>query len=135
MFNPWRHLGEHLPHVDIIWTRLPGDLRGLTDGRVIWMDPRLTQVQRRCTIAHEAVHCERGVPADAREERAVEVIAARRLVALDALVDALVWSRHTCEVASELWVDVPVLVALVRSLSGRERAWIDEQLHERGVHQ
>ena len=57
------------------------------------------------------------------------------LVALDALVDAVVWSRHTCEVASELWVDVPVLVALVRSLSGRERAWIDEQLHERGVHQ
>lgn len=29
MFNPWRHLGEQLPHVDIIWTRLPGDLRGL----------------------------------------------------------------------------------------------------------
>ena len=32
-------------------------------------------------------------------------------------------------------VAIPVLVALVRSLSGRERAWIDEQLHERGVHQ
>lgn len=31
MFNPWRHLGEHLPHVDVIWTRLPGDLRGLTE--------------------------------------------------------------------------------------------------------
>lgn len=111
-------------------------MRGLTDGRVIWMDPRLTQVQRRCTIAHEAVHCERGVPADAREERAVEVIAARRLVALDALVDALVWSR-------------PYLRGSVGALgrcAGADRAgavavragagaWIDEQLHERGIHQ
>lgn len=128
MFNPWKYLGERLPHVDIVWTRMPGDLRGLTDGRIIWMDPRMTQAQRRCVVAHETVHCERGVPADGKEERRVETIAARRLITLERLVDALAWSRHTGEVASELWVDVPMLVALAHSLTPAERAWIDTQL-------
>lgn len=54
-------------------------------------------------------------------------------IALDRLVDVLVWTRRTEEVAEELWVDVPMLVALVQSLTDRERDWIDEQLRERGV--
>ena len=94
--------------------------------------------ERRCTIAHELVHDERRIfPANpvlrAREELRVERIAARRLIALDRLVDVLVWTRRTEEVAEELWVDVPMLVALVQSLTDQERDWIDEQLHERGV--
>lgn len=134
MHNPWRHLGEHLPHVDIVWRRLPGDLRGVTDGRTIWLDPRMTQAQRRCVVAHETVHCERGVPADAKEERRVDQIAARRLVALDELVEALLWTRHTAELVDELWVDSAAFVALVQSLTPAEKAWIDQQLKERGHH-
>ena len=64
----------------------------------------------------------------AREEETVERIAARRLIALDHLVDVLRWTRSTREVAAELWVDVPMLQALGRSLTDAERAWIDEQL-------
>ncbi|GGB22253.1 hypothetical protein GCM10011489_08050 [Gordonia jinhuaensis] len=64
----------------------------------------------------------------AREELTVERIAARRLIALDHLVDVLRWTRSTGEVAAELWVDVPMLQALGRSLTDAERAWIDEQL-------
>lgn len=134
MFNPWKYLGEHLPHVDIIWTRLPGDLRGLTDGRIIWLDDRMTQAQRRCVVAHETVHCERGVPADAKEERRVDQIAARRLVALDELVDALLWTRHTAELVDELWVDAAAFVALIQSLSPAEKVWIDRQLTDRRHH-
>lgn len=94
--------------------------------------------ERRCTIAHELVHDERRIfPVDrvlrAREELRVERIAARRLIALERLVDALVWTRRTEEVAEELWVDVPMLVALVQSLTDTERTWIDDQLRERGV--
>lgn len=36
--------------------RLPGALAGVTDGHTIWVDDRLTLVERRCTIAHELVH-------------------------------------------------------------------------------
>ena len=44
------------------------------------------------------------------------------------------WSgRRTEEVAEELWVDVPMLLALVQSLTDQERDWIDAQLRERGV--
>lgn len=134
MFNPWRYLGERLPDVEVIWKHLPGDIRGLTDGRRIWLDPRMTQAQRRCVVAHETVHCERGVPADAKEERRVDRIAARRLIALDQLVDALLWTRHTAELVDELWVDSAAFVALVQSLTPHERAWIDAQLTERGHH-
>ena len=69
----------------------------------------------------------------AREELTVERIAARRLVALEQLVDVLCWTRRTEEVADELWVDVPMLVALVQSLTDTERQWIDKQLEQRGV--
>lgn len=96
----------------------------------------MTQAERRSALAHELVHDERQVyPRDvvlaAREERVVETIAARRLIDLDRLVDVLRWTRHATEAAEELWVDVPMLLALIRSLTGDEREWIDEQLEDR----
>jgi len=116
-------------------------LPGAQAGRVDWarhavvVDRRLSQVQRRCTVAHELVHVERGpVPDDpwlrAREERAVETEAARRLIELDALADALAWSDRPAEVAEELWVDVQLLGARVAGLSEGERAWLAERLGE-----
>ena len=78
-------------------------------------------------MAHELVHVERGpVPADpwlaAREERAVEAEAARRLIPLEALAGALAWSRRPVEVADELWVDVQTLAVRIGGLSVAERA-------------
>lgn len=69
----------------------------------------------------------------AREELTVERIAARRLVALEQLVNVLCWTRRTEEVAEELWGDAPMLITLVQSLTDTERRWIDEQLEQRGV--
>lgn len=111
-------------------------LAGCINGRRIQMADDLTQAERRCTIAHELVHDERRVyPRDAvlraREETAVHEIAARRLIELEDLIDVLRWARHAAEVADELWVDVPTLLALVRSLTDDEREWIDEQLEDR----
>ena len=67
---------------------------GLQQGRRIWLCRTLTQAERRCTLTHELVHRERGpVPRDpaaaAAEERAVDEIAARRLITLGSLVDGL----------------------------------------------
>lgn len=104
------------------------DLHAVPDWarRVVTVDCRLSAVQRRCTLAHELVHVERGpVPRDpwlaAREEAAVEAEAARRLIPLDALAGALAWSRRPDEVAEELWVDVQTLAVRIGGLSDVER--------------
>lgn len=107
---------------------LPGAQSGRVDWarRVVTVDCRLSAAQRRCTLAHELVHVERGpVPADpwlaAREEAAVEAEAARRLIPLEALAGALAWSRRPVEVADELGVDVQTLMVRVGGLSVAER--------------
>lgn len=136
-WHPWREAARR-PHLIIELAQLQADLRGCISGNRIQLNASDLQAERRCTLTHELVHDERRIfPADrvlqAREELRVERIAARRLIALDRLVDVLVWTRRTEEVAEELWVDVPMLVALVQSLTDEERDWIDEQLRERGV--
>lgn len=137
-YSPWRD-ARGREHLDILFVNdLPAGVRGRTIGHRIEINQRLLGAERRCTLAHELVHDERRIwPANrvlrAREEETVERIAARRLIAIDQLVDVLCWTRHTGEVAEELWVDVPMLTALVASLTDVERAWIDAQLEERGA--
>lgn len=132
MYHPWRD-ARNREHLGITFERLADGRRGCLRGDRITINTGDDQAQRRCTLAHELVHDERRIfPQDevlqAREEETVERIAARRLIALDHLVDVLRWTRSTGEVAAELWVDVPMLQALGRSLTDAERAWIDEQL-------
>lgn len=132
MYHPWRDARDR-EHLSITFERLADGRRGCLRGDRITINTGDDQAQRRSTLAHELVHDERRVfPVDrvlrAREELTVERIAARRLIALDHLVDVLRWTRSTGEVAAELWVDVPMLKALGRSLTDAERAWIDEQL-------
>lgn len=135
MYHPWRDARsrEHL-RIDIRW--LPDGRRGCLRGDDVTINAADDQAQRRCTLAHELVHDERRVfPRDrvlrAREELTVERIAARRLIQLEALVDALLWSRDARETAAELWVDVPMLVAFVQSMTKEEKVWVGKQLEER----
>jgi gp43 len=54
-------------------------------------------VEERCTLTHKLVHAEHGpFPRwlTAREEAAVNAEAARRLILLDALGEALAWSLY-----------------------------------------
>lgn len=95
----------------------------------------MTQAERRSALAHELVHDERQVyPRDvvlaAREERAVETIAARRLIDLAQLVEVLRWTRNGSEAAEELWVDLPMFLAFIRSLTEDERLWVNMRIED-----
>lgn len=133
MYHPWRHLRD-LAHVRLEWRHDTHDL-GCTHFRadLITMSTQQTQAERRCTIAHELVHLERGpVPPhlEAREEEVVEREAARRLIDLHDLGEALAWSPYPCEVADELWVDEAMLEARLAGLHPSERAWLRRRMAE-----
>lgn len=126
-YHPWRIL-RGLPHVTIRWSSTVA--RGQIDGHTITLHPLLTQAERRSTLAHELVHLERGQPPphlEAREELIVEEIAARRLVDLDDLADAIVWHDGQAhdDMAEDLWVDRAILVARIRALDAEEHAYIE----------
>lgn len=124
---------------------LPDDVLGLAfhDERRIEIAEGLLQVERRCVLAHELVHLERGPCAGhhAREESAVDHEAARRLITLEALTTALLWSQDEHELADELWVDVAMVRARLAGLTTIERdaierrfsaseRWLDSELSD-----
>lgn len=129
-YNPWdeaRRLG-----VRVITRELPGTMWGCWHGpsRTVILDSTLVQHERRVTLAHELVHAERGDTCrqDRRTEAAVHAIAARRLVTLDALADALRWTRDPDALAEELWVDTATVEVLLDDLDDAERAWLEDRL-------
>lgn len=141
-YDPWDHLERHFPEVRLI-THLPlpsGRVGGIS-GRRLWLDRDLDKAGQRSTLAHEIVHLERmhragprgrrGECPDesefericlAREENAVDAIAARRLIPLASLIDAVRWSTDRRELAAELGVDDEMLAARVAGLTPAERS-------------
>lgn len=125
MFHPWRRLRAQ-PEIDVTWPVMPGRL-GSTDGSTaIRMHPHQSQVQRRCTLAHELAHIELGhtggcTPATERE---AAQHAARLLIDMDDLLDALRWADDLREVAECLWVVEETLLARYDGLTSEERARI-----------
>lgn len=126
-YSPWQHLTTDWPHIHVDpRADLPPGMYGAWTPGVLHLSRRLTQAGRRCTLAHELVHLERG-PAPtspdllAAEERAVDIIAARRLITLPSLADAIRWSRHLDEVADECWVDRHTLRVRLSSLTNDEQ--------------
>ena len=113
MPHPWRAL-RALSEVRLHWRDdMPASLRGATDGERIWMRDDMTQVERRCVLAHELEHVRRGHSSCQPEsvEAAVQSAAARYLLPDPHVVaDALVWARGDVEAAAdELWVTERVL--------------------------
>lgn len=136
MFDPWGEL-DRLPGWRVEWTR---GLRGLGStkfaDRTITLDARLGRRDERCVLSHELVHAERGpFPRwlRPREERLVSSIAARRLIPLDALGEALAWSLDAHIVADELDVDLPTLHARLAALGPAERAYLTERTAHHGA--
>lgn len=137
MYHPWRalrHLGDE-------WTLKWAPLAGVVDklGHTTWHDKTITldpdqgQAQRRSTLAHELVHVERGPWADGhedREERVVDQLAARRLIGIRQLGEALAWSHDLAEAADELWVDEATLQIRLKHLHPSERHYLRRRLHE-----
>ncbi|WP_127572722.1 ImmA/IrrE family metallo-endopeptidase [Georgenia faecalis] len=133
MWHPWRIL-RALPHVIVHWTpTLPGDVRGITDGRAIWLDDTQLQTERRSTLTHELEHITRGHRGcvSGAEERDVREAAARRLIPMTALLDVLRWAGHLEEAAEELWVDVDTLEARLEALTDDERRQLERLIADR----
>jgi len=122
MFHPWRRLRAQ-PEIDVVWEPMP-DRLGSTDGsRLIRLHPVQLQVERRCTLAHELahIHLRHVGGCSAAEERAATLLAARWLVDMDTLLDALRWADDLATVADECWVDEPTLLARLDGLTSSER--------------
>lgn len=135
-YDPWGDLSQRT-YLSVEFVDLPTGHRGILCGDIIHIDRHQLQVERRCTVAHELVHDERRVFPDdpvmqAREETLVERAAARRLIELPDLVDALRASSSRCaaEIAEHLWVDQPMLAARMNDLDPIEVAELEHLLED-----
>lgn len=127
--HPWRLL-RALPHITLLWQRMPGRM-GATNGRdEIVLHPDQLQVERRCTLAHELAHIELGHVdgCSSSEEQHAARLAARWLVPIEALGDVVVWTRCRAEAADALWVDEPTLVARLAGLHPAEKHYLQQRL-------
>lgn len=134
--HPWRRLRE-LEHVALHWTEdLPDYLRGVTDGERVWMRSDLSQVERRCVLAHELEHIRRGQGGCQPDpvESGVRAAAARYLIPWPhVLADALAWAAGDIEEAADvLWVTERVLRHRLdaRHLHPAERVIIVKRINE-----
>lgn len=122
-YNPWRE--ARMAGIRVISRDLPGALRGVwhMPSRTVILDSGLSQRERRSVLCHELVHSERGDACrqSARVEAEVHAVAARRLVPLERLVDALRWARSESCLADELWVDETIVRARLDRLTEMER--------------
>lgn len=111
---------------------LPDGVFGVTDwsSKTIIIDLRLTTTQARSTLAHELAHV---IGGPGERERTVEKRAARYLVDLDTLIDALRWTRQPAELADVLWIDTDMLQTLTDSLDDGGRQILDETIDELDV--
>lgn len=113
---------------------MPG-LLGLTcwRDRVITLNPDYPETVQHCTLVHELVHVERGPVLDepglaGREELAVRKIAARRLVNIRELGEALAESEQLAHAAELLGVDLDTLTVRLKHLHPSERAYLTRRL-------
>lgn len=140
-YSPWRHVRQmpgvvvamdDLEHAQAYWE---------PDHQVILLDRRLNQAERRSCLAHELQHIEAGDtccdvgPDGARQSRRQETRAdggaARQLITLDALADALLWCLGPDEVAEHLHVDERTVRARIRGLTDDEKTYIESRIAAR----
>lgn len=134
-YHPYRALAA-LEHVTLVVTRLPkGAAWWLPCEQAIVLDDRLNRVERRCATAHEVEHAaENDQPirghlffSDKQERRATRRSTAK-LITLEGLVDALLWSRLECEVADCLDVTVEALRQRLELMTPTEHRFVEERI-------
>src|SRR4051794_5234971 len=113
-YSPWGAVAGQ-PDIRVEFREMDDELGWWDpDTRTIALAKGQTQAERRCTLAHELAHAERGDEAvehvspllAVRQEIAASVRAARRLIPMAALITALLWSQDERELAEELHVDI-----------------------------
>jgi len=134
LHHPWRRFAQ-LTDWSLQWAELPPGVMGLTCHRTktVTLALGMSQAERRCTIAHETEHIERGPVAPhavQREELEIDRTVARLLLpSLRQVADALSWARGHLETAADaLWVDDYVLQVRLSAMTGPERQQLHGQL-------
>lgn len=139
MHHPWHWLRDHLPEWNVLLVAPESGAWGENDPttRTIWIDPLAYQAERRCTLQHELEHIRAGDvgPQPLWREEQVRRAAARRLIAIDALVDAVKWAHDREELADDLFVDVETLMCRLEHLHPAERAAVCRAIAEREFHE
>lgn len=132
LHHPWRDLRGR-PHLIIHWDHLPPGMSGATDGRRIYLERNLLQVERRCTLAHELVHVDMGhvgcQPPDVEWD--VRRRTARKLLTVGQVVRVAPWAHDVAEAADELWVTHRVLMDYLHSVTEDECAQIRDAVSRR----
>lgn len=137
-YSPWRHL-RRLAHINLRWTDDEEELADAyawyyVDHDEIVMDSRLTQRERRSVLGHELCHAiNRDQPSGIRvlddiQELHADRWAARRLIDIRPLGEALAWSEDLEEVAEELWVTRDLVEVRLAHLHPSERAYLIRRL-------
>lgn len=134
-YCPWVDLGQRHPHVHVDqYDIYPARAAWVPDADIIIIDRRLTRTEGRSTLAHEIAHIDLGhLPTDlghfgARQEKEAAALAARRLIPITRLAEALLWCRDDHELAEELNVDQQVLMDRRAILTPSESAYIETRL-------
>ncbi|WP_152364832.1 ImmA/IrrE family metallo-endopeptidase [Microlunatus speluncae] len=135
--HPWRAL-RSMPGVRIEWSKDDTLLQGADawwypDHDLILMDARTKQVVKRSALAHELAHRERGDRAcegrpARRQELAADQWAARWLIGIEPLAEALRWTSCEVEAAAELWVTLQLLRVRLAHLQPGERSLLRRRL-------
>jgi hypothetical protein len=137
--NPWQRLAENWPGVPVDYADLGSPHRhGLTTWEAgqplrVSLHQQLTQVQRRCALAHELEHLDRGAPCEtlrASIERRVIAATARYLLPDLELLAETIGAYDLRRAADELWVTFPVLVDRLRALTDRELEYVTSRRGE-----
>jgi len=133
-WNPWHTVGREYPHIVVSTEhQLPDGVVGLWEGRIIWLCKTLSQAERRSVLTHELMHVGRGlVPLRyrAREELVVDKLAARRLIELPELIDALRETNDVHQLAERLWTDVHTVKVRLDDLDPIEVAEVEHALED-----
>jgi len=136
-YDPWAVAGG-ISSLLIARLQLPkGRSWWLPAEDAIVLDSRLDQAGRRSALAHELIHRERQDTAclcdvtHAKQESRVCSEAARRLISVEALADALLWSGDDYEIAEELWVDLETVRTRINDLTDPEKEDIYQRLWAR----
>lgn len=134
--SPWGQVSR-LSDVLVAFVDLPsGTAWWDPDEQVILLQRGMSRRETRCALAHELEHIRHGDEAidhvsdvlATRQEIAAHTRAARRLIPLDALIDALLWSQDEQELAEGLNVTVEIVRQRLLTLTPEEHAAVDRRI-------
>lgn len=128
--HPWRMLRRR-PEITLEWH--DGGVAGWYHfgTQTISLRRGMSQAERRSTLRHELQHHFNGPVLESllvKEEIACELAAARDLICIRKLGEALAWTQDRDQVADELWVDPGLLEVRVAHLHRAERAYLRQRL-------